>query len=86
MSRRARTDRVTLYKRICERAGLTPAKMTMGYFTREQMTELSAYLDSVDAGIRRLDARVTELATELNKGATPPCSSNSQEAVVAATR
>ena len=58
MSRTRSFDRITLYRRICMRAGITPAKATLGYFTKQQMKDLALYMDRIAELFDRVDSKV----------------------------
>lgn len=60
MSRTRSYDRIALYNRVCLHAGLVPAKRTLGYFTKEQMKDLSLYLDRLDERLKTIDEQLTK--------------------------
>lgn len=44
-------DRIDLHLRVIKLANLPEGKKALGYFTREQMVELVAYLEHVNAKV-----------------------------------
>jgi len=73
LTKSKKIGRPALIRKLVNKAALPPSKKSVGYFTREQLVELSLYLDNVEmvaSEIYKLDNHLIGEMPNVSKGTT----------------